>query len=150
VQIDHHVRIERVQQPHHRSRFRRVELHVVAVDVQPLRVRPRPLAADRPMLEAAAGERHPLVAIGVVDRVDQQDHGVEPVGVRAAREVAHECQRRLFAFHFAGVNVGLDVDPQLPARAHRRRSGVSHPADDRQRQRAPFERVAERGDVDER
>ena len=36
----------------------------------------------------------------------------------AAGDVAQQRLHRLLAFDFAGVNVGLDVDPQSPRGAH--------------------------------
>ena len=150
VQVDHHVRIEVVEQPHHRPRLGRVELDVVAVDVEPLRVRTRALSADRAVLQAAADQRHALVAVGVVDRIDEQHHRAEPVGVGAAGDLAHEREHRLLAFHLTGVNVRLDVDAQPAAAADGLGSCIGDLADNGERQRTPFERVAERGDVHER
>ena len=109
VQIDHHVRIEIVEQPDHRSCLWRVELHVVAVDVEALGIGTRALPADRSVLQTTARQRHALVAIGVVDGVDEEHHRSQPVGVRPASDVAHQRQHRFFSFHLASMDVGLQI-----------------------------------------
>ena len=53
MQIDHDVGIVIVQQFHHRSRFGRVELDVVAIDIETLGIRANPHPANRAMLRTA-------------------------------------------------------------------------------------------------
>ena len=149
VQVDHHVRVEVVQQPHHRARLRRLELDVVAVDVEPLRVGARALAADRAVLEAAAGQRDLLVAVGVVVGVHEQHHRRQPVGVLARGDVADQRQHRLLALDLAGVDVGLQVDAQPVRGQHGGRPRVGDAADHGQQQRPALEGVAEGRDVHE-
>ena len=99
VQVERHVRVVVVHQLDDRARFGRVELHVVAIEVEALRVRALPLSAHRPVLRAAVVEREPLVAVGVVDRRDQEDHRLQPVVVparprdRAAASARSPCPR---------------------------------------------------------
>ena len=71
VQVDRNLRIVRIEQGDQRARFGRLELHVVAVQVEPLRVGALAHAPHRPVLQRPIGELDPLVAVGVVNRRDQ-------------------------------------------------------------------------------
>ena len=113
VQIERHVRVVVGHQLRDGARFGRVELHVIAIEVEPLRVGTLALSAHRPVLRAAVVEREPLVAVGVVDRRDQEDHRLQPVVVPARGEVAQQHLRAFLALDFAAVDVALDVDAQL-------------------------------------
>ena len=117
VQIERHVRVVVGHQLRDGASFWRVELHVIAIEVEPLRVGALALAAHRAVLRAAVVEREALVAVGVVDRRDQEDHRLQPVVVPARGEVAQQHLRAFLALHFAAVDVALDVDAQLAGAA---------------------------------
>ena len=150
VQIDGHVRIVLAEQPRHRPGFRRLDLHVIAVQVVSLGVRALAHAADRPMLAPAVREGHALIAVRVVDGRDQQDHRLAPCAVAAGQEVAEKHLERLLSAHLACVDVALQVDDRLAGGPDGRRARVRHVADYGQRQRAPLGRVAVGGVVDQR
>jgi hypothetical protein len=114
VQVVADVRIVVVHQLDERLRLRRVELHVVAVDVQVLRVGARAHPVDRAVLALPVVQRELFVAVGVVDRRDEEDHRVEPRRVPPERQLAQQDLRRLLALDLAGVHVGLDVHAQFP------------------------------------
>lgn len=118
--------------------------------MESLHVGPLACPGDGPVLGAAAGHRHSLVAVRVVDGGDEEHHRVHPRRVAAERDVPQHRLHRLFTLDLAGVDVGLDVDTQLARRAHRGSSGVSQAAGHRERQGAALERAAERREVDDR
>ena len=68
------MRIVFVHETRHGTGFGRLELHVIAVQIVSLGVRPLAHAADGSVLTAAVGEGHALVAVRVVNGRDQQDH----------------------------------------------------------------------------
>ncbi len=132
VQIERHVRVVVGHQLRDGASLWRVELHVIAIQVEPLRVGALALAAHGAVLRAAVVEREALVAVGVVDRRDQEDHRLQPVVVPARGEVAQQHLRAFLALHFAAVDVALDVDAQLAGASHRLRRRARR-ADHRQR-----------------
>ena len=79
VQVHRHVRVVVVHQLDDRAALGRVELHVIAIEVEALRVRPLPLTAHRAVLRSAVVEREPLIAVRVVDRGHEQHHRLQPV-----------------------------------------------------------------------
>ena len=150
MQIDGYVRIVFAEQPRHRPRFGRVELHVVAVQVIALSVRPLTHPSDRPVLTAAVREAHPFVAVSVVDGRDQQDHRLPPFTVAAGQEVAEQHLERLLPAHLAAVDVALQVDDGLAGRPNGLRTRVSDIAHHGQGKRPSLVRVAVRRVVDRR
>ena len=149
VQVHRHVRVVPGQQRRHRTGFGCLELGAVAVQVQPLRI----LALTHPPygaeLTAAVGHGHAFVAIGVVDRVDQEDHRVQPRIALTLGDGSKEPEQRFFSLHLAGVDVALDIDAGLLGRFHllRRCTGRT---DDGQRHRPALVGVAVGGEVDPR
>ena len=148
VQVHRDLRVVVVHQLHERARLGGLQLHVVPVEIEVLRVGALPLSRHRAILPAAVGQAHLLVAVGVVDRLDDEDHGLQPVGVLAFGELAKEDQRRFLALDLAGVDVPLDVDAQPVGALHRRGGGVGG-ADDRQRHGPAFECLPEVGEVNQ-
>jgi hypothetical protein len=137
VQVDGDERIPSLEHVvHEAARLRRLEFHVVAVEVEALRVLANAFAGGRADLRLAMLGRDALVAVGVVDRGDEDDHPVAQLAMRRD-QVAQQHQRGFFAFDFAGVNVGHDEDDR-----QLRRSRNVRPQDD-QRQRAAFVRRGE-------
>ena len=118
MQVDADVRIVVAQQARQRSRFGRLELHVIAIEIEILRVRPTPDAADRAVLQRTLAESDALVAVGVVDRRDEQHERVEPGGMLPVDDLAQQDLQRFLALDFAGVDVALHVDAGQTARAH--------------------------------
>ena len=145
VQVDDHVRVVVGIGPHQRPRLRRFQLHVVAVQVEVLRVAPRPHAADRTELVRPVVEGHPLVAVGVVDGSDEQDQRRAPLLVRAGHEVTQQHQQRFLAAHLAAVDVRLQPDANPIGRHNRRGPGVGNVAYDDKRQRSVLQRRSEAG-----
>jgi len=147
VQVDDHLGVVVPEQTDEGARFRRLELHMVAVQVEALGVGALPHAAHRAVLRAPIGEFDPFVAVGVVDRRHQEHQGVEPGSVLSPRQGPQQQLGGFFPFDFSGVDVGLNEDAYLAARADGRGTRVPHPADHDQRQGPPFHGVAERGRV---
>ena len=150
VQIDGHVRIVVAEQARHRPGLGRLQLHVVAVQVVALGVRPLSHPAERPVLAPAVGEGHPLVPVRVVDRRDQQHHRFPPLAVPARQKVAQQHLKRLLPAHLARVDVALQVDDRLAGSADGCRARVFDVADHGQRERSALGRVAVGGVVDHR
>ena len=73
VQVDGDVGIPAVHQPDERARFGALELHVIAVQVEPASVFANPDTRFGPVLLGAILDVDPLVAVGVVDGRDQND-----------------------------------------------------------------------------
>ena len=115
---------------------------MVAIEVVALGVGALPLSGDGTVLAAAVVGGEALVAVGVVDRRDEQDHRLQPVGMLALGQFAQQDLRRLLALDLAGVDVGLDVDAQLAGLLDRSGCRIRR-ADHRQRHRPPFERLPE-------
>lgn len=133
MQVDEDVGIPRRQQRVRRPGLRGLELHVVAVEVEPLAVQAR--ADHRGTVLAgpvALAGAELLVAVDVVDRHHEHDHAVEQAAERPDRQVAQQHLRGLFALHLAAVDVALDVDDGLAAA---RRGG--RPLDHRPRREHP-------------
>ena len=80
---------------------------MIAVEVESLRIRSRAHPADRSELEWPVALREALVAVGVVDRCDEEGQRRQPVVVLAGHQVAEQHQQRFLAAHLAAVNVGL-------------------------------------------
>ncbi len=150
MQVDGHVRIVFAQQPRHRPRFGRVELHVIAVQVVALSVRPLTHPSDRPVLTATIGEGHPFIAVRVVDGRDQQYHRLPPFAVAAGQEVAEQHLERLLPAHLAAVDVALQVDDRLAGSSDGRRTRICDVAHYGQWKRPSLVRVAVGGVVDRR
>ena len=148
VQVDGHMRIVLAEQPRHRSRLGRVELHVIAVQVVALGVRPLAHPPDRPVLAAAVREEHPLVAVRVVDGRDEEDHRLPPLAVAAGEEVAQQHLERLLPAHLARVDVALQVDDRLSRTSDGRRTRVVHVAHHDHGDRPSLVRMAVRRVVD--
>src|SRR5215470_14388346 len=101
------MRIPSIKQSDERVGFRRFELHVIAVEIEALRVFARTHAADRAVLRSAVIQADLLVAVGVVDRSDQDDQIVKQRPEVADCDAPRQMKRRLLAFDFTRVNVGL-------------------------------------------
>ena len=147
VEVEHEVGVVGAHEPDERAALGRVELHEVAVEVEPLRVRPLPHPLDGPVLVGPVTRVDPLVAVGVVDGRDEEREVVGPAGVLALRECAEERERGFFARHLARVDVRHDEHARLPGAPHGLRRRPRR-ADDGQRQRPPLGRLPERGQVD--
>ncbi len=119
VQIDEHVRIPPGHQLHQRSRFATLQLHVVAIEVETLRVLSRADTGHWAVLRGAVLDAHLLVAVGVVVGGDQHDQLPGQRLQIARHETAREHQDGFLALDFAGVNVGLHED-QRPVQLVRR------------------------------
>ena len=141
VEVDGDVRVVLREQAGQRARLGGLELRVVAVEIEVLGVRALSHAADRAELASAVPDAHPFVAVGVVDRVDEQDDVLEPAGALALGDRTQQPEARLLAFHLACVDVALDEDAGLPGGQHLLRRGAGR-ADHGKRHRPPFERVA--------
>src|SRR5215831_18093051 len=102
------MRVPSIKQSDERVGFRRFELHVIAVEIEALRVFARAHAAYRAVLRSAVIQADLLVAVGVVDRSDQDDQIVEQRPEVADCDAPRQMKRRLLAFDFARVNVGLN------------------------------------------
>ena len=148
VQVDDHVRVVVAIGADQRPRLRRLQLHVVAVQVEPLRVAPRAHAADRAELVRPIVEGHPLVAVGVVDGGDEQDQRRQPLLVRAGHEVAQQHQQRFLAANLAAVDVRLQPDTNPIGSHHRCGPGVGNIPDYDERERSALHRRPEAGDMD--
>ena len=148
VQVDHHVRVVTVEQPHQGPGFRRVQLHVVTVEVVALGIGAPSHAAQGAVLARAVVEANPFVAVGVVNGRHQEHQGVQPRGVFALGQFAQQHQRGFLAAHFAGVNVGLHQHARLAGAPHGLGGGVGHVPGRHQRQRPSLDAVAEVGQVD--
>ena len=105
VQVDGHVRIVLGQQPGHGARFRRLQLGAVTVEVEVLRVVALAHASHRAMLRTAVAHVHPLVAVGVVDRRDEQHDILEPTGALAPGQRTQQPERGFLTLDLAGVDV---------------------------------------------
>ena len=133
VQIDRDERIPSMQNIRDQStRLRRLEFHVVAIEIESLSVLAHADAVDRADLRRAMRRRDFLVTVGVVDRRDENRHPPPQLAMRRD-EIAQEHLRCFFSFHFAGVNVGHDEDDRL----------VLPRSDDHERQRAALGRGGE-------
>src|SRR4030095_40530 len=102
------MRIPTIKQSDERVGFRRFEFDVIAFEVEALRVFARPDAANRAILRSAVIQADLLVAVGVVDRSDQYDQIVEHRPQVADCDAPRQMKRRLLAFDFTRVNVGLN------------------------------------------
>ena len=139
VQVHKDVRVPSEQQVRGAPRLGRFHLHVVAVEVQPLTIGPS--AHERgPVLSRPVGVtgRECLVPVHVIDGHDQEDEAVEQRRERAEGEIAQQHLRGFLALHFAGVDVGLEIDHRLPG--GRRFRGPTHhrPGRDGVRHRPPL------------
>src|SRR2546430_1382481 len=99
-----------IEQPRKRLSFRRLELHVIAVKVEPLRVLTHAHPAERTVLRGSILYVDLLVAVRVVDRRDQDNQFVEQRAHVAKHNAPGHVLHRLLAFDFAGVNVREDED----------------------------------------
>ena len=64
--------------------------------------------------------------------------------------LAYQRQRGFLPFHFARVDIGLNVNAQFSGCTNRASRGIADPADNGERQRAAFDGIAERRVVDQR
>src|SRR5262245_632538 len=102
------MRIPSIKQSDERIGFRRFEFHVIAVEIEALRVFASTDAANRAILRSAVIQADLLVAVGVVDRSDQDDQIAEKRPKVADCDAPRQMKRRLLTFDFASVNVGLN------------------------------------------
>jgi len=112
VQVDHHVRIVVLVGQRQGARLGRLQLHMVAVQVESLRVGAFPRALVRAKLIRSVHWADPLVAIRVVDRGNEQRHGRRPLGMVAHDETAEQHQQRFLATDLAAVDGALEPDAE--------------------------------------
>jgi hypothetical protein len=115
--VDGDVRIVLREKTGERARLRRLHLGVVAVQVEVLRIGALPHPAHGAELAAPVADAHPLVAVGVVDRVDEQHHVLQPRGPLAPGDRPQQPQRGFLALDLA-------VAPGAPTTA----SGIGRPS----------------------
>ena len=149
VQIQRNVRVVIVHQLDDRPAFGGIELHVIAIEVEALRVRPLTLTAHRAVLRPAVVQREPFIAVGVVDRSHEQHHGLQPVSVLAQSQFAEEDLGVLLSLDFSRVDVALNVDPQLASAPDCLGRGIGSPHHD-ERKIPLLVSLAEGGDVNGR
>ena len=77
VEIDAHMRVVAVHQANERASLGRIQLHVIAVEIIALGVGALSHAADWAVLPRPVVHVEPLVAVRVVDRVDQQHQRIK-------------------------------------------------------------------------
>src|SRR5215470_7147498 len=102
------MRIPTIEQSDERVGFRRFEFDVIAVEIEALRVFVRTGVVDWAVLRSVVIRADLLVAVGVVDRSDQDDQIVEQRPQVADCDAPRQIKRRLLAFYFTRVNVGLN------------------------------------------
>src|SRR5262249_1737784 len=91
--------------------FRRLRLHVVAVQVESLAVGTLPNLRGAVLLWAVRRLRSDtLVAIGVVDRDYHKHERVEHIGPRARDQIEEGGEHGLFPLDLARVDIGVYVD----------------------------------------
>ena len=101
---------------HETMSLRRLELHVVAVEIESLGVFANAFAGRRADLRLAVLGRDALVAVRVVDRRDEDDHSIAQLAMRRD-QIAQQHLRGFLPFDFAGVNVSHDEDDRQLRRA---------------------------------
>ena len=138
VQIDGQQRVPAIEDIRDQAaRFRRLEFHVVAIQVEALRVLAHADAVRRTVLRLAILGRDLLVAVGVVDRRDEDRHRAAQFA-RRRDEIAQQHLRRFFSFNLAGMNVRHDEDDRQTGGMRGARIDDARRAGDHQRQRAPL------------
>jgi hypothetical protein len=150
VKIDSDVRIVVTHREDERASLRRVQLHVIPVDVQTLGIRPRSHPSDRTVLQRPVRQLHTLVSIGVEDRRDQNDERVQLSHVPTFGELPEQHQQHLLSLDLPRMDVALEVQNGLPGRANGFRAAVGEAADHSQRQWPPFHRVTKGPQVNQR
>jgi hypothetical protein len=146
VEIDDDVGIPAGEEPDKGPCFRRLELHEVTIQIEPLRVLACADTANRAVLLRAMVQAESLVAIGVVDRGEEPDcRSTERLQVPKSR-AAGEVQYGLLSLDLAGVDVGHHEDHRQRARYGERRlgRGVAH---DHERKVPPFLRSSKHLDA---
>ena len=106
MQVDVQRGVQPVQQRHHRAGFRRLEVEIVAIEVDAARgaVPARPLRATQGRAHQRAAL---LVAIHIEDRHEHEIHLVQQRALAALRDVAQQHQAGVLAIDLAGVDAGL-------------------------------------------
>src|SRR5262249_7592059 len=132
-----------VEQSDERVGLRRFELHVIAVEIEALRVFARPDSADRAVLRGAGVQAELLIAVGVVNWGDQNDQAAEQRLQIAARNAPGEMKYRLFDLGFAGMNSSLNEDDRFAGSFRLQRPRDGRIGEDHQRQIAAFFGFAE-------
>ena len=150
MQVDGHVRVVFGEEPRHRPRLRRVELHVIAVQVVALGIGALPHPAEGSVLAAAVGEGHPLIAVRVVDGPDEQDHRLPPFAVATGHDVPQQHLERLLPAHLAGVDVALEINDCPAGSPDRGRTRIRDVAHYGEGKRPSLVGIAECGVVDRR
>jgi hypothetical protein len=116
VEIDEEIGLPLREESQRPASLGRLELHIVAVEVETLAV--GVAAHDGGTILSRAvllpGGKV-IVAVGIVDRDHQQDDAVEQGTEVTEREVTQQHLRRFFSFDFAGVDVALDVQDGFAA-----------------------------------
>ena len=116
MQVDHEMRIPGREGGGERARLGGLELHVVAIEIQPLHVLAAADAGDRTVLRRPVHDVDGFVAVDVVDRRDQDHHAIEERPEIATREAAHQDLNRFLALDFAAVDVGEEEHDWPPGR----------------------------------
>jgi hypothetical protein len=79
----------------------RVQFHVIAIDIEILRVRTCARSANRSVLGAPIREGYPFVPVRVQDWCDEDHERIEKGGMHPLRDLAEEDEKHLFPLDFA-------------------------------------------------
>ena len=110
VQIDCEMRIPAIEQPHKRLSLRGLELHIIAVQIHPLRVLADTYAAERAVLRGAILNVDLFIAVRIVDRCYQDNQPVEQRAHVAKNDTPCHVLHSFLSFDFTGVDVRKDED----------------------------------------
>ena len=142
MQVRAHQRIPRVDEAQHGPHFRRVRLHVVAIEVDILRRRP-PAGLNRATLIGAIPAPDALVAVRI--ECGNEEHG-NPPQQRVRRGISEQLAQRgepgILAVAFTGVNAALDHEQGNRLGAQIRRCARAGSGDQQATHDASFRRPA--------
>jgi hypothetical protein len=110
VQIHDDVGIPARQQRDQRSRFCRLELDEVAIQIEAVRVLTRADTTDGTVLLGPVVETDAFVAVGVVDRSKQPDRRFQKPLQISSGHATSQVQHGLLALDLSGVDVGHHED----------------------------------------
>ena len=130
MQVDQHMRIIFMNQLNQRTRFGRIQLHMVPVEVIPLRIRALTHTADRAMLPGTVIQTDALVAIGIVYGRYEQHQRICPLCIFAGRQLTGKHQQRFFTAYLSGMDIRLDKYPGFTRLYRLFRTGIPYIAID--------------------
>ena len=143
VQVGHQDRVPPAQQALHRPHLRRVELHVVAVEVVVLRGRAPPHLLRAALVGPVPGAEA-LVAVRVEHRHEQQHDLVQrALGRRSVEHLAQGEEAGVLALDLAGMDAALHQDHRQVACLCGRRVECAAARGHKDQLRPPFRRGAE-------